>query len=203
MRFPLSLTTALTGYLLKKRFSGQQRFPLVLMLEPLHACNLTCTGCGRIREYAAPIKQADVGRGVPRRGRRVRRADRQHLRRRADDLSGNRPACARDPRAPASTFISAPTACSSRRSLHEFKPTSRLFFNVHLDGMEETHDLAVEREGSSRRPSTASRRPSRPASGLHQHDLLQGNRHGRDRRLLGYLTELGVDGFMISPALRL
>ncbi len=52
MRFPLSLTTALTGYLLKKRLSGQQRFPLVLMLEPLHACNLSCAGCGRIREYA-------------------------------------------------------------------------------------------------------------------------------------------------------
>src|ERR1700682_5567194 len=28
-----------------------KRFPLVLMLEPLHTCNLTCTGCGRIREY--------------------------------------------------------------------------------------------------------------------------------------------------------
>ena len=26
-----------------------KRFPLVLMLEPLHTCNLTCTGCGRIR----------------------------------------------------------------------------------------------------------------------------------------------------------
>ncbi len=24
---------------------------MVMMLEPLHACNLTCTGCGRIREY--------------------------------------------------------------------------------------------------------------------------------------------------------
>ena len=24
-----------------------KRFPIVLMLEPLHACNLTCTGCGR------------------------------------------------------------------------------------------------------------------------------------------------------------
>ena len=27
------------------------------MLEPLHACNLTCTGCGRIREYESTIKQ--------------------------------------------------------------------------------------------------------------------------------------------------
>ena len=32
-----------------------KRFPIVLMLEPLHACNLTCTGCGRIREYESTI----------------------------------------------------------------------------------------------------------------------------------------------------
>src|ERR1700743_3637129 len=35
----------------------QKRFPLVMMLEPLHACNLTCTGCGRIREYESTIKE--------------------------------------------------------------------------------------------------------------------------------------------------
>ena len=28
----------------------------VLQLEPLHTCNLTCTGCGRIREYSTSIK---------------------------------------------------------------------------------------------------------------------------------------------------
>ncbi len=27
------------------------------MLEPLHACNLTCTGCGRIREYESTITE--------------------------------------------------------------------------------------------------------------------------------------------------
>src|ERR1700719_3054347 len=32
-----------------------KRFPLVMMLEPLHACNLTCTGCGRIREYEESV----------------------------------------------------------------------------------------------------------------------------------------------------
>ena len=35
----------------------KRRFPLVLMLEPLHACNLTCTGCGRIREYEDTIAE--------------------------------------------------------------------------------------------------------------------------------------------------
>src|SRR5271157_1881732 len=57
MRFPLSLTTSLTSYLFKQKISGRKQFPLVLMLEPLHACNLTCTGCGRIREYAATIRE--------------------------------------------------------------------------------------------------------------------------------------------------
>src|SRR5512146_3201784 len=35
----------------------RKRFPIVLMLEPLHACNLTCTGCGRIREYESTISE--------------------------------------------------------------------------------------------------------------------------------------------------
>ena len=52
MRFPLSLTRSMTAYLLRKKLAGEKFFPLVLMLEPLHACNLSCTGCGRIREYA-------------------------------------------------------------------------------------------------------------------------------------------------------
>src|SRR5436190_22517969 len=57
MRFPLSLTTDMAGYMLKKKLRREKRFPLVLMLEPLHACNLTCTGCGRIREYESTIKE--------------------------------------------------------------------------------------------------------------------------------------------------
>ena len=28
----------------------------MLQLEPLHTCNLTCTGCGRIREYSTSLK---------------------------------------------------------------------------------------------------------------------------------------------------
>src|SRR5487761_1168940 len=57
MRFPLSLTTNMAGYLAKKTMTGAQKFPLVMMLEPLHACNLTCTGCGRIREYKGTINE--------------------------------------------------------------------------------------------------------------------------------------------------
>src|SRR5258707_14388189 len=57
MRFPLSLTTSMASYMARHRVAGTKKFPLVLMLEPLHACNLTCTGCGRIREYSQTIKE--------------------------------------------------------------------------------------------------------------------------------------------------
>ena len=147
MRFPLSLTTTMVGYIAKKKITRQAQFPLVLMLEPLHACNLTCTGCGRIREYSNDHQGKAHRRGVPGLRRRVRRPDRQHLRRRADDLSGDRRAGRRHPASAASTSTSAPTACSSRRSCTSSGRRSRFFFNVHLDGLEETHDLAVERDG--------------------------------------------------------
>ena len=56
MRFPMSLTARLSAYIAGKRIAGVDKFPLVMMLEPLHACNLTCTGCGRIREYKSTIE---------------------------------------------------------------------------------------------------------------------------------------------------
>src|SRR3974377_2012670 len=51
MRFPLSLSFDLPRYLLKQQLQGIEEFPLVLMLEPTHQCNLACAGCGRIQEY--------------------------------------------------------------------------------------------------------------------------------------------------------
>ncbi len=51
MRFPLSMNMKLGMYLMGKKWKKIRRFPLVLMLEPTHLCNLKCEGCGRIREY--------------------------------------------------------------------------------------------------------------------------------------------------------
>ena len=58
MRFPLSLSFDLTRYLMVKRLRGEEKFPLVLMLEPTHQCNLSCQGCGRIQEYRETLGQA-------------------------------------------------------------------------------------------------------------------------------------------------
>src|ERR1700745_1190335 len=56
MRFPLALTTKIAAYLIGHKIRGTKKFATVLQLEPLHTCNLTCTGCGRIREYSTSLK---------------------------------------------------------------------------------------------------------------------------------------------------
>src|SRR3989441_12453967 len=56
MRFPLALTAKIARHIIKHKIRRTPRFALVLQLEPLHTCNLTCTGCGRIREYSTSLK---------------------------------------------------------------------------------------------------------------------------------------------------
>src|SRR3989440_12414799 len=146
MRFPLSLTSTMIGYIAKKKLTRTKRFPLVLMLEPLHACNLTCTGCGRIREYSQTIKEklsveeclasvdecgapiVSICGGEPMIYPEIGRLVRAILRRRKN-------------------IYPCTNGMFIQKRLHEFRPTSRIFFNVHLDGLEKTHDLAVERDG--------------------------------------------------------
>src|SRR5436190_4073599 len=56
MRFPLALTAKIARHIVKHKVLRTPKFALVLQLEPLHTCNLTCTGCGRIREYSTSLK---------------------------------------------------------------------------------------------------------------------------------------------------
>src|ERR671939_2168770 len=49
MAIPAAQMAAVGRYLLKQRLAGRERYPLVLMLEPLFRCNLSCTGCGKIQ----------------------------------------------------------------------------------------------------------------------------------------------------------
>src|SRR5437879_5270977 len=56
MRFPFALTAKIARHIIKHKLARTPKFALVLQLEPLHTCNLTCTGCGRIREYSTSLK---------------------------------------------------------------------------------------------------------------------------------------------------
>src|ERR1700752_1977236 len=56
MRFPFALTKKMASNIIKHKLRKTPKFAMVLQLEPLHTCNLTCTGCGRIREYSTSLK---------------------------------------------------------------------------------------------------------------------------------------------------
>src|SRR3954470_6400771 len=56
MRFPLASTAKIARHIIKHKIKRTPKFAMVLQLEPLHTCNLTCTGCGRIREYSTSLK---------------------------------------------------------------------------------------------------------------------------------------------------
>src|SRR5215467_4650298 len=56
MRFPFALSAKIAGHIIKHKVRRTPKFAMVLQLEPLHTCNLTCTGCGRIREYSTSLK---------------------------------------------------------------------------------------------------------------------------------------------------
>src|SRR5205809_3117294 len=56
MRFPLALTAKIARHIVKHKLLRTPKFAVVLQHEPLHTCNLTCTSCGRIREYSTSLK---------------------------------------------------------------------------------------------------------------------------------------------------
>jgi hopanoid biosynthesis associated radical SAM protein HpnH len=200
MRFPLSLTTTMVGYIAKKKITRVPKFPLVLMLEPLHACNLTCTGCGRIREYEDTIKSklsvedclasvdeagapiVSICGGEPMIYPEIGRLVREILKKRKHIyLCTN------------GMFI--------KKKLHEFKATSRFCFNVHLDGLRESHDIAVEREGVFDL-AVEGIKAAKAAGHLVCTNTTIYKETNLDEidALFGYLTTLGVDGFMLAPA---
>ena len=48
MSVPLLQQYRVGKYIISKKLKGIEKYPLVLMLEPLFRCNLACAGCGKI-----------------------------------------------------------------------------------------------------------------------------------------------------------
>jgi hopanoid biosynthesis associated radical SAM protein HpnH len=200
MRFPLSLTTTMISYIARKKVTRQRRFPLVLMLEPLHACNLTCTGCGRIREYEETIKQklsvAECLEAVDECGAPI------------VSICGGEPMIYPEIGKLVHAILQRRKhiyLCTNgmfiQKKLHEFKPTSRFFFNVHLDGMRATHDRCVERDGVFD-AAVAGIKAAKKAGFLvcTNTTVFKDTDLNELDELYAFLTKLGVDGFMLSPA---
>jgi hopanoid biosynthesis associated radical SAM protein HpnH len=200
MRVPLSLTANMAGYLTRKSLSGEKKFPLVMMLEPLHTCNLTCTGCGRIREYKSTINEIltveeclaavdDCGAPIV-------------------SICGGEPMIYPEIGRLAGEILARKKhiyMCTNgmfiRKRLAEFKPTSRLFFNVHLDGLEKTHDICVERDGVFREAIQGIKAAKAAGFLVTSNTTIYKETDIEEiAELFAYLQTLGVDGHMLSPA---
>ena len=134
------------AYLLKQRLAGRERYPLVLMLEPLFRCNLACVGCGKI-DYPDPILN--------------QRLSVKECLDAVDEcgapfvaIPGGEPLIHREIGeivagiVARKKFVSLCTnALLLEKKLHLFKPSPYLFFSVHLDGLKEHHDKSVSQAG--------------------------------------------------------
>jgi hopanoid biosynthesis associated radical SAM protein HpnH len=200
MRFPFSLTRSMTAYLLRKKLTGESKFPLVLMLEPLHACNLSCAGCGRIREYADTMHRrlsieqciaAAVECGAP-----------------IVSVCGGEPLLYPDVDVLVECLIEQQKhvyLCTNgvllEKTIQRFQPSSRLFINVHLDGMEATHDRMVGRQGVFAAATRGIVDAKTAGFQVCTNTTIYRDTDMHEISVLfDYLYELGVDGFMVSPA---
>jgi len=57
MPMPLRQSLRVGSYLMRQKLAGNKKFPLLVELEPLFACNLKCAGCGKIQQPHTVLKQ--------------------------------------------------------------------------------------------------------------------------------------------------
>ena len=196
---PLGLSVKLGWYLFRQRLKGATHFPLTMILEPLEECNLTCTGCGRIREYEPIIEQKltveqclaaveDCGAPVV-------------------SIAGGEPLM--HPKigeivagiVKQKRFVYLCTnALLYKKALKDIKPSPYFAFVVHIDGLRETHDIAVERTGvfdvAVRAIQEFRKAGHRVCTNT---TLFSGNDPAEYHNLFAMLNDIGVEGMMVAP----
>lgn len=146
MGVPLIQQYRVGSYLLKQRLKGRQRYPLVLMLEPLFQCNLACAGCGKIDhpqeilkrrisvdealiavdECGAPVVSIPGGEPL---------------------LHDEMPDIVRGIIARKKFVYLCTNALLLPKKIDDYEPSPYFTFSIHLDGNRERHDASVCREG--------------------------------------------------------
>ncbi|HKE66600.1 MAG TPA: adenosyl-hopene transferase HpnH [Micromonosporaceae bacterium] len=146
MAMPLRQSIRLGTYLVKQKALRREKFPLLVELEPLFACNLKCSGCGKIAQPASllkqrmPVEQAvaaieesgapmvSIAGGEPLMHPQIDEITRQLLARHK-------------------IVFLCTNALLLPKHLHKFKPHRNFAWMVHIDGLEERHDESVNKKG--------------------------------------------------------
>jgi hopanoid biosynthesis associated radical SAM protein HpnH len=200
MRFPLSLSYDLARYLLKQKILGVEKFPLVLMLEPTHQCNLACAGCGRIQEYRETLGESltleQCLESVDECGAPV------------VTVTGGEPLLF----PPVFELVQGlidrhkhiylcTNAILLEKSLPKLPRSKRLTLSVHVDGLAPTHDRILGRPGlfdiAIRAIKAAKAQGFRVCTNttIYKETDIQ-----EIESLFALLTDIGVDGILVSPA---
>jgi hopanoid biosynthesis associated radical SAM protein HpnH len=199
MSIPLRQSLAILVYVLKQRLRGVERYPLVLMLEPLFRCNLACAGCGKIdypeeilnrrltpaeclaavEECGAPV--VSIAGGEPLIHKEMPEIVRALIERRKY------------------VYLCTNALLLSRR-MDDFLPSPYLTFSVHLDGNRDRHDASVCRTGvfdeAVKAIQQALQRRFRVTINC---TLFQGESAPEVATFLDDVMALGVEGVTISP----
>lgn len=199
MGVPISQMWTVAKYVLKQRWSGNKRYPLVLMLEPLFRCNLACAGCGKIQYPAHILKQnlspEDCFKAADECGAPM------------VSIPGGEPLLHPQIKEIVEGLIERKKyiyLCTNALLLKEkidlFKPSKYLTFSVHMDGQEEHHDFAVCREGTYEVAAEAIREAvNRGFRVTTNTTLFDGADPNSVRAFFDEMMDLGVEGVMVSP----
>ncbi len=199
MSVPLRQQIRVGAYILKQRLRGNKRYPLVLMLEPLFQCNLACPGCGKIdypdsilrrrlsvqecidaaEECGAPV--VSIPGGEPLIHKEIGQIVQELVKRKR--------------------FVYLCTnALLLRKKLHLFEPSPYLTFSIHLDGLRDEHDAAVDQEGVFDAAVKAIQEARAKGFRITVNATLFNNaKADRVAEFLDYVNELGVEGVTVSP----
>jgi hopanoid biosynthesis associated radical SAM protein HpnH len=199
MGIPAAQTLAVARYVMKQRIVRRERYPLVLMLEPLFRCNLSCTGCGKIQYPTSLLKKqlsvveclaASDECGAP-----------------VVSIAGGEPLLhpqiteiVRGLRERGRFIYLCTNALLLEQKLDEFEPDTHLSFSVHMDGPRSAHDRSVCREGVYDTAVAAIREAVRRGFRVTTNTtMFDGTDPERMRGFFDDMMALGVEGMMISP----
>jgi hopanoid biosynthesis associated radical SAM protein HpnH len=148
MPVPMRQAIRTGAYVAKNKIIGRKKFPLVVELEPLFACNLACQGCGKIQQpheilkQRMPVEQA-VGAVMESGAPMVSIAGGEPLMHPQIDVMVNELVKRK-------RFVILCTNAMllrKRFDKFDFKPSPYFQFAVHIDGLRERHDESVDKAG--------------------------------------------------------
>jgi hopanoid biosynthesis associated radical SAM protein HpnH len=199
MGVPVSQMWTVATYVLRQKFAGRERYPLVLMLEPLFRCNLACAGCGKI-QYPAHVLKMNLSpeecfRAVDECGAPM------------VSIPGGEPLMHPEIDQIVEGLVArkkyiylCTNALLLREKIDLFKPSKYLTFSVHLDGQKDEHDFSVCKEGGYELAlegvKEAVKRGFRVTTNT---TLFDGFDPNHVRKFFDEMMALGVEGMMLSP----